>query len=259
MGNNNSVQQKFSNDEIITNINKLFESYQHADVDTIQSLNMSTVGGCFKCDRNRYAEFETQLGGSLRNAENIIKFDNLAKFANLSGGSTEQLEELDFDNNFVGGNYDALATSTAFMSELANNGVLSATSNAVIPEAKTNTTSNMFMSDLANVNNLSATSPVVMNGGCGCDLEKKLAEEQFVQKHTSPKQPSTSILDSLTDMANIVPSQNGGCSACTSSLKLNSLVGGTLQTSEEMNIMPFYSSTSGTEYYGNMQKSHRYT
>lgn len=312
MGNNNSVQQNLSNDEIMANINHLFSTYQQTDTryDTIHSLDMSNMnGGCVACKRNRYAEFENQLGGELRNADKAVMYNKLAKFAVQTGGSDySELDDLDFENNVqLGG--DGEKTSDMFMSELAHVGNLSATSfennsqqnggqnnltatsNALMSDLvrvdnlsatsvgnnfqaggqiNNAATSNMFMSEIAQLGNLSATSFGNMTGGCGCGIEKQLSEERFIKKHTSPKSPpetTTSVIGSLTNMTldqnGGCPScvQTGGCSACsaTSVMKTSEMFGGKIQTSEEMNIMPFYSSTSGTEYYSNMQKAHRYT
>lgn len=311
MGNNNSVQQNLSNDEIMANINHLFAPYQQTETsyDTIHSLDMNNMsGGCVTCKRNRYAEFENQLGGELINANKEIMYNKLAKFAPQSGGNNySELDELDFDNNDqLGG--DGEITSDMFKSELAHVGNLSATSfennsqqnggqinltatsNALMSELarvdnlsatsvgnnfqaggqiNNTATSNMFMSEIAQLGNLSATSNGLMTGGCGCGIEKKLSEEQFIRKHTSPKS-ETSVVDSLTNMTLDKTVQDGGCPSCvqtggcpscsaTSVMKTSEMFGGKIQTSEEMNIMPFYSSTSGTEYYSNMQKAHRYT
>lgn len=267
MGNNNSVQQNLSNDEIMANINKLFAPYQQTNTnyDTIHSLDMS--GGCVTCKRNRYSEFENQLGGELKNANNEIMYNNLSKFA----GQTErnnysELEDLDFDNNEQFGG-DGEMTSDMFMSELAHVGNLSATSfenNSQQNGGQSNlsATSNVLMSEIAHMNNLSATSVGnnLQTGGCGCSIEKKLSEDKFIKKHT-PSQSTTSAIESLTNMSLNKTPQTGGFSSCstTSIMQTSEMFGGKIQTSEEMNIMPFYSSTSGTEYYSNMQKTHRYT
>ena len=50
-------------------------------------------------------------------------------------------------------------------------------------------------------------------------------------------------------------SPNPNTSTCSDIFKMN---GGATNLSEEMNIMPFYSSMTGTDYYNNMQKEHRY-
>lgn len=303
MGNNNSVQQNLSNDEIMANINKLFAPYQqsYSGHDTIQSLDMSNVnGGCVACKRSRYAEFENQLGGELKRANNVITFNKLSQFAVQTGGNyVGELDELDFDNNSYsqeggsgemtsemfmselahignlsatsfennnnqnGGQLNLTATSSALMSEMARVDNLSATSigNNLQNGGQVNgfATSNMFMSEIAQLGNLSATSLGNMNGGCGCSAEKK-----FIERQKSPKDTSEIVSLSMAktqDGGCQTCSQTAGCVACstTSAMKTSEMFGGKIQTSEEMNIMPFYSSTSGTEYYNNMQKAHRYT
>ena len=280
MGNNNSVQQNLSNDEIMSNINHLFSPYQQTDTryDTIHSLDMSnTNGGCVECKRNRYVEFENQLGGELRNADNTIMFNKLAKFAVQSGGTNcSELDDLDLNledsNQQNGGQINLSATSNALMSELAHVDYLSATSVGNNLQAggqiSSAATSNMFASEIAKLGDLSATSIGNMTGGCGCEAQKQLSEKQFIEKHTPSETPS-SIIESLTGMTINPNTQNGGCPSCvqtagcpacgaTSVIKTSEMFGGKIQSSEEINIMPFYSSTSGSEYYSNMQKAHRY-
>jgi hypothetical protein len=170
------------------------------------------------------------------------------------------------DNYQLGG--DCEKTSDMFMSELAHVGNLSATSfenNNQQNGGQINltATSNMFASEIAKLGDLSATSIGNMTGGCGCGAVKQLAE-----KHIPSETPS-SIIESLTGMTINPSTQSGGCQTCvqtagcpacsaTSVIKTSEMFGGKIQTSEEINIMPFYSSTSGSEYYSNMQKAHRY-
>lgn len=72
------------------------------------------------------------------------------------------------------------------------------------------------------------------------------------------------------DNINTIPKeqQGGGALSATSpityeqsqlSTTSNALFGGNDRVDDVTNVMPFYSSTSGTEYYNNMQKEHRYT
>lgn len=93
-----------------------------------------------------------------------------------------------------------------------------------------NETSDMFMSEINKINNLSATSQPIEN------VQQKPTEQTI---SLSLKTLSSPII------------QTGGCNCTMSGGKVK-------QTSEEINVMPFYSSTS-VEYYGNMQKEHRYT
>ena len=55
--------------------------------------------------------------------------------------------------------------------------------------------------------------------------------------------------------------QGGGAETSLSSLvgMTSVMNGGKKQSSEEINVMPFYSSTSGSEYYNEMQRENRYT
>jgi hypothetical protein len=97
---------------------------------------------------------------------------------------------------------------------------------------ETTATSEFFMSELQNINQLSATSNNLMQTG------------------GKPKSCEASNVSSLSGFE---MSLNGGC-PCSS----NIISGGKKQISDELNIMPFFSSTSGSEYYTNMQKEHRY-
>lgn len=256
MGNNNSIQQTPTNNEIMANINKLFSQHAQGNVPeiTIHSLDMSDLhGGCngVKCTRNRFAPYEQQLGGMISSAHKQIALTNgvnvACKFAPLSGGNGDDYSDLEMsDDEQQGGGLTA--TSNTFMSEIGKMTNLSVTS----PSGQTGgnlATSNAFASEIANMGQLSVTSMANMNGGCGCDKPPIAV----------PTMKTTSILDSLTDMS---VKQQGGCGcgvpSATSTVPSQLLGGGFKQTSEEMNIMPFYSSTSGTEYYNNMQKAHRY-
>jgi hypothetical protein len=300
MGNNNSVHQNLSNEEIMANINKLFVSYQQADDSkTIQSLDMSNFdGGCVGCKRNRYELYENKLGGSVQSSRKDVMLNNAAniacQFSGIKGGSgpKEILEDLQFDDgvsNTARGDSDM--TSNMFMSEIGRLDNLSATSlenNSQTGGNFNTATSNMFMSEIGRLGNLSATSHennsqtggnfnTAISDAFASELRhignlSATSEENFAQaggrgcnKASVPcaNQETSSQLGSLSEMTKVGNSigQNGGCSACSSTSASigGGLFGGKYQTSEEINIMPFYSSTSGTEYYSNMQKSHRYT
>lgn len=238
MGNKPSVQKQLTNDEIIANISKLFKS-EPDDIPpmyTVETLNLNNpaTGGDVKSTRNRYAPIQQQLGGQLKNIEKPSEVIKIEKFINqMVGGDKqldEELEELDFeDEKPQTGGADCDATSA------------------------------MFMSEIRKMNNLSATSydePPKMNGGC-CAPAQYGGDKKCLDSACE----RTSNLTSLSglDLSHMV----GGCPCNTSISNTIGLAGGSAEknkpSSENINIMPFFSSTSGTEYYNNIQREHRYT
>lgn len=211
MGNNNSVEKKLTNEEILANIYKFFNNNTQTTSETsVLSLHLEneTSGGCLAPCQNRYHELEIQLGGKL---EHIHALNNINNFFHQSGGEADSdisdLDIGDLEEDIVeeqqGGKYSE--------------------------------TSNNFMSEILKLDVLSATSQdKCMLGGCGCETKK---EEP---KSTSPI--TTLSLNKFSDKV-----QTGGCPMCANK-----------QSSEEINIIPFFSSTSGTEYYNAMQKEQRY-
>jgi hypothetical protein len=225
MGSENSTIQKKPNNDVIDNINKLFNlSNTHEDVDAMTSLHINDMsGGSVYPTRQRYKEYEIQLGGQLKQLEVLNTINNFSHM--LSGGDEEFDSDLEFDDTehehddeLVGGN-GMSATSANHMSE--------------IQKIKTD--------------QLSPTSHDVNNLSDTLEQPSKVPET-----HDS----ASRIFDSEMAKLQSKPAQTGGET-------LSSLVGmemfGGKQSSDEVNIMPIYSSASQSEYYNDMQKEHSFT
>lgn len=270
MGNNNSTQNEPTRDEIVDNLKRMFPASDGYTVEfeTVQSLDMDHVGGeCTSCSRNRYTQFEKQLGGDVVNLERA----NIGKtittlFPPKKVAVTEKTDALDgMTDSIIGGSCDM--TSSAFIDDIARVGDLSATSfehsfaqlgAANISDDKQRTSS-AHMSEIGKINVESPTSIVdytekPLGAGCGeCGGDNEIAEKQVLRKKDA--NILTSILSSLSDIA----SQSGGCAACGAGRESQKPAMPDRTSSDEMNVMPFYSSTSGTEYYNNMQRMNRFT
>lgn len=210
------------NEQFVGSITQLFTSSdpknQPHDSDMLTTLNLDQFsGGCITPPKNRYAEFEQQLGGSLKTAE---QFNNITKFFSHVGGkdpnddsdlmeSDDDLSDLDMDDIEQDG------------------GNLSVTS-----------TSNMAEVNAVDVSKLSATSMPnnnVQAGGCD-----HLTSELFGHIEVGQSGGNAKLVDSQTSLSSL------------------SMFGGK-KSSESINVMPLFSSTSGTEYYNDMQRENRYT
>lgn len=227
MGNNNSVQKKLSNEEILMNINKLFgeTSGEQFPQYTFNSIGMNNMeGGCIVPAKNRYASLEAQLGGELQNIQTLGMLNSFGRMLNQSGGDgidVDSLSELEEDSD------------ADLDDELLEGGCPTCLAGGA------EQTSEMFMSEVMKMENISATSVDKQTGGCGaCDKK-------------SESLSSLSLMKSLN--------MEGGCPACNATQVIRTIeMTGGKPSSEEMNIMPFYSSTSGSEYYSSVQKEHRY-
>lgn len=251
MGSNNSVPRKYSNEEILANINKLFNQFNEKKHEplTIHSLSLEKMDNENVVPRqSRYVEFEKQLGGAICEAQ-------ATKLLALAGGSCEpkncKCKCQNGGNDDEDGNISESSLNMDMDEDMEENNVLEGGCAAC-----GDTTSDMFMSEILKMNNVSSTSHSPQYGGCGCDDKVIPAIKNTIMEPDN----SVSSLSLTFNTTPVSPKvQKGGCPACT--MKTSELVGGAFnkQSSEGMNIMPFYSSTSGTEYYSNMQREHRYT
>lgn len=267
MGIGNSTPKKLSNDDILANINKLFRHSSKCDDNkyTFGTLEMNGItGGSIVPPKKRYVTYENRLNRDLNDRGRLNFLLGVVKKNNQTGGNLPALTEFENEQEQyqIGGCSQCDSnTSPLYPDQLKNAFSLSTTSQNGGCVHCGDTTSQMNMSQLENVSQLSATSQnggcaqcgnsmihkgqlsslsatsyTIQNGGCGCNKQN---EEQLREELPKPNYKLSFSLSSKDDS----PKQSGGSN----------------QTSEEINIMPFYSSTSGMEYYSNMQKEHRYT
>lgn len=212
-----------NNEGFIEGINQLFAPHKptHAvDSELLTTLNLEQFsGGCVVPPKSRYLEFEQQLGGSMQNEQQL---NNIAQFFSYAGGKVQNdsdLEEDDLSDLDMGDVDEEIKQ---------DGGNLSATSNA-----------NMSELNAINVSQLSATSMQnggVQNGGSADHLTSELFGHMNAKQHGG----NANVYDSLSPLSQFTMSGAGK------------------KSSESINVMPLFSSTSGTEYYNDMQRANRY-
>lgn len=205
MGNSYSAENDQSNDELMKGIDRLFAHKNNMISDTINTLDISNLeGGCTVCSRNRYEEYEQQLGGMQNKFKQIMKYN-----------STEVDHEVEKRlQNMHGGGDDV--TSELFADEIEGLKHLS-------------TTSNNYMAQNGGRDNIDTNISSSLSG---------MSKEDFIQ--------GGGMLDSSSYET-------------TGSLGMSNLSNVIYNSNQEINVMPYYSSTSGAEYYNEMQRQHRYT
>jgi hypothetical protein len=253
MGSENSKTQKISNNDVMENINKLFGSLSIPTTITETSLHMDDYSGGEYPTRQRYKEFEYQLGGELKKVRLNNKLQN---FSNLMyGGDGDYDSDLEFDNDDNDDNddnndyiddvrddeideHDDMEHDDVEHEEDMIGGGLSETSKANMTEIRNMKT-----------NALSPTSGENVQDG-GADTLSSLSG--FLTDKNTTSQVFNSEINKM---------RGGGAETSLSSLAgmTSMMSGGRKQSSEEINVMPFYSSTSGSDYYSEMQKENRYT
>lgn len=116
----------------------------------------------------------------------------------------------------------------------------------------TDLTSNAHMSEVMKMTNLSATSMNNLEGGCGCQPQKG-----GILSATSV----SSQKNNCNNCSISVASQNGGCCGMpqTGGCGCDKQPQNGGDNSDEVNVMPFSSSSNMSNYYANMQRENRYT
>ena len=244
MGLENSKTQKMSNNDIVENINKLFGSLS-VPTEITESLNMENYsGGNMYPTRQRYKEFEYQLGGMMKQMQLNKNLHNLSTTMNGGAGEEYDSDLEDFDNT------DELIEDNEIDNEIDEEvmmgGRLSETSRANMTEIK-NMKTDVLSPTSAYVSNKKVEPLSQQDGGdilsslsgflSGKSTTSQVFNDGVNKMHGGNAETSLSSLIGMTSVMN----------------------GGKKQSSEEINVMPFYSSTSGSEYYNEMQRENRYT
>jgi hypothetical protein len=262
MGLENSKTQKMSNDDIVGNINKLFGSL-NIPSEISESLHMDNYsGGDMYPTRQRYKEFEYQLGGMMKQMQLNKNLHNLSNA--MSGGAGEDYDsdledfndadEIVEEDGMVDNIADGFVEENGMIDDDADGmigGGLSETSRANMTEIR-NMKTDVLSPTSADVSN-KKVNPLSQQDG-GCDILSSLSG------FLSGKSTTSQVFNEGMNKG-VNKMQGGGAETSLSSLvgMTSVMNGGKKQSSEEINVMPFYSSTSGSEYYNEMQRENRYT
>lgn len=237
MGSNNSVsdeKNKVTNESILENIKKLFSSVpsqSSTSTDALTTLNIDDFGGeNIQAPKGNYAEYEAQLGGKI---SEINKFNNINKVFSYIGGKIKDNE--DSDESLEGmDDSDLEEIEDVEEDNVLEGGNLSVTSNL-----------NMAEINGINVGKLSPTSGAPdLNG------------QQGGNKTVPPMDDH--LTSELFGHGARQDAQHGGAKKQSDTDNLSSL-NMTSDKSENINVMPVYSSTSVSDYYNDMQRENRYT